>query len=115
MLVSLEQASNHLRRDSSDDDSDLIIKIKAASRAVVTYMDGGADFFLDSAGDAIEDSNGTAIGVPDDVQAATLMMVGLLYKTRDGEAGTINPDFSSGFLPDVVTCLLYPYRTPVVS
>lgn len=67
MLVSLEQASEHLRRDTDADDLDLTLKIRAASAAVLTYLDGGADSFTDSAGDVFEDSNGTALDVPYDI------------------------------------------------
>src|SRR5207245_838994 len=110
MLVTLEQASAQLRRDTTDDDADLTLKIKAASRAVVTYLKTPS--FADSAGDVIEDSSGIAIDVPEDVQIATLLLVGYFYKQRDEDAGK---EFEAGALPRPVTALLYPYRTPTIG
>ena len=38
MLVRLQEASDHLRRDTTDDDNDLTLKIKAASAAIINYL-----------------------------------------------------------------------------
>lgn len=109
MLVSLQQAKDHLRVDSSDEDNDLTLKIHAASAAVLNYIRNGADVFTDSAGDPIVDSNGAPMGIPYEIQAATLLMLGYLYKDRDGD-----PDkaYEHGYLPMPVMSLLYPYRVP---
>lgn len=116
MLVSLEQASAHLRRDTSDDDLDLTLKIMAASSAVLTYLGDGADAFTDSAGEVYEDSNGIAIDVPFDIQAATLILVGDFYKNREPtDTDPVPSAFGFGFLPRTVVALLYPYRTPVLG
>lgn len=109
MLVTLQQASEHLRRDTDTDDCDLILKIEAASQAVVNYLKSGADDFLDSSGEPITDSSGDIL-VPRPIQIAVLMMVGFLYKERDGEA-----DLQHGYLPQSVMSLLYPYRNPAMS
>lgn len=111
MLVSLTQAKDHLRVDTSDGDNDLTLKIHAASGVVLNYIRNGADAFTDSAGDAIEDSNGNPIGIPFEVQAATLLMLGYLYTNRDSD-----PDkaYGLGTLPNDVTALLYPYRVPTL-
>lgn len=109
MLVSLQQARDHLRSDATDDDSDLTLKIHAASAAVLNYIRNGADIFTDSSGEPILDSNGAPIGIPYEVQAATLLMIGYLYKDRDSD-----PDkaYEYGYLPKPVMSLLYPHRVP---
>lgn len=111
MLVSLQQAKDHLRIDTSDGDNDLTLKIHAASGAVLNYIRSGADEFTDSAGDAIVDSNGNPLGIPYEVMAATLLMIGYLYKDRDAD-----PDkaYQMGYLPPAVTALLYPHRDPIL-
>lgn len=111
MLVTLEEASNHLRRDTDEDDNDLILKIHAASGAVLNYLKDGADVFLDTAGFPFLDSAGDLIGVPFEVKAATLLMVGYLYKDRDENA---DGAYQTGYLPMPVTALLYPLRDPAL-
>lgn len=116
MLVSLEQASAHLRRDTTDDDLDLTLKIKAASRAVMGYIGDGASGFTDSAGDVFEDSNGIALDVPEDIQGACLLLVGDFYTNRTPTpVDVVDASFGYGYLPRAVTALLYPYRTPVIG
>lgn len=111
MLVSLDQAKQHLRVDTSDDDGDIALKIHAASGAVLNYIKSGPDNFLDSSGEVIVDSSDNPIGIPFEVQAATLLLVGYFYKDRDGD-----PDkaYEMGYLPKPVTALLYPFRDPVI-
>lgn len=110
MLVTLQQASDHLRRDTDADDADLTLKIHAASAAVLNYLSVGADRFLDSSGEMITDSAGDPVDIPYEVQAAVLLMVGTLYKDRDASDA-----FERGYLPAPVTALLYPLRTPTVE
>lgn len=113
MLVTLQQASDHLRRDTTADDNDLTLKIHAASGMVMNYIQGpGVDGFTDSAGDVFVDSNDDPIFVPYEVQAATLIMVGYLYKNRDQNA---DDAFDRGYLPAVVTAILCPFRDPSVA
>lgn len=111
MLVTLQQVKDHLRIDNDAGDSDLLLKTRAASRAVLNYLKDGSESFTDSAGDPIEDSNGDAIGIPEDVQDATLMMVGYLNNVRDSD-----PDraFEMGYLPKPVMALLYSRRDPAL-
>lgn len=113
MLVSLEQAKIHQRIDNDDEDSDVELKIAAASAAVMEYLkaDGCADF-TDSSGEVIEDSAGIAVDVPKNVQGATLLMFGYLYKDRDND---VNKEYEPGYLPRPVTALLYGRRTPSVA
>jgi hypothetical protein len=113
MLVSLDQAKDHLRIDNDAEDNDLVLKIKGASRAVMRYLkDTGTESFTDSFGDVYEDSNGVALNVPEDIQSATLLMLGYLHRDRDGDT---EKAYTMGFLPAAVTALLYPLRTPTVA
>jgi hypothetical protein len=54
-----------------------------------------------------EDSAGIAIDVPEDIEVATLLLVGYFYKQRDEDA---NKEFDSNTLPRPVKALLLPYR-----
>lgn len=97
MLVTLQEASDHLRRDTNDDDADLIIKISAASAAVQNYLkdpllvyefaqDEYGQDLLDSSGNPYlaVDSNGNYI-VRQEAKAAVLLIVGVLYIDRDAK------------------------------
>lgn len=112
MLVSLARGKAHLRVDHDDEDNDIELQIHAASGAVMNYLKAGADAFLDSNGDVYIDSNDTPVGVPFEVQAATLLMLGYLYKDRDENAAGA---FEQGYLPKPVTALLYPLRDPALA
>lgn len=113
MLVTLQQARDHLRSDTEADDNDLRLKVEAASDLVAGYLKaGGMASFTDSAGDVLEDSAGDAIGVPRRVQAATLLMVGYLYKDRDTNA---DGAYEMGYLPKPVMAMLYPMRDPALA
>lgn len=112
-LVSLADAKLHLRADSSThEDSDIALKIGAASLAVLRYIGDSADAFLDSDGEVPVDSAGDPVGVPEDVQAATLILLGDLYRNRDGES---KAEYEFGVLPRVVVSILYPYRLPSMA
>ena len=104
MLVTLDEARDHLRSDSADDDADLTIKIHAASGSVINYLKAPA--FIDEAGVIIESA------VPFEVKAATLLLIGYLYKDRDGDEGG---EYQQGYLPRPVTALLYPLRDPALA
>lgn len=112
MLVSLDQASNHLRRDTDADDADLELKIEAASRAVLNYLKDAEilSTFLNSDGDVDYESDGIPIDVPQEIQQATLLLVGYFYKNRDSSS-----DFQMGYLPPAVMALLYPLRDPAIA
>lgn len=113
MLVTLQQASDHLRRDTTADNTDLTLKIHAASGMVMNYIQGpGIDGFTDSFGDVFVDSQGEPLDVPYEVQAATLLMVGYLYKNRDENA---DGAFDRGYLPAPVCAILTPFRDPSVA
>jgi hypothetical protein len=109
MLVSLAEAKKHIRVDFDEDDAEIEIYLKGASQAVANYLQNGEALFMDSDGDIIEDSNGIAIEVTYEIKAATLLMVGYLYRHRDNNEGDA---FDMGYLPKPVTALLYPLRKP---
>lgn len=128
--VTLTEASDHLRRDTSDDDNDLALKILGASAAVRNYLkqdwrayvpavDANGDVVVDSNGDPVpdEDSNGKI--VRPEVKVAVLQMIGEMYKYREGEqTGRIDAGRTSlyyGYLPVAVIALLYPLRKPAVA
>lgn len=106
MLVTLAEASAHLRRDTTDDDADLILKIHGASGAVLSYLGAGADKFKNEAGEIVD-----AL-VPFEVKAAVLLQLGYLYRDRDNDK---NHEYEQGYLPRPVTALLYPHRSPALA
>lgn len=114
MLVSLEQAREHLRVDTTDGDNDLLLKIKGASRAVLNYIVGSVrtSHFTDSAGDVLEDSAGVALYVPEDVQIATLFVIGYYDRNRDSDR---DKEADGLFLPYPAKQLLIPYRDPSLA
>jgi hypothetical protein len=127
-LVTLDEANLHLRRDSSDDDSDVELKIMAASEAVAEYLrpwgsvwiqaeDSNGAPLWDSAGYEIPatDSAGEKIGVKNTVKQAVLLLLGEFYKSREGEATGLESVSSFGTLPRSVVMLLYRLRSPVIA
>ncbi len=123
MYVTLARAKQHLNMDHDQDDVLITAYVGASSEAVKNYLKSASPYEVerDSNDDPITDSSGDPIYVVDSsgdkvvkyvVQAATLLMVGFLYKDRDE-----NPDnaFARGYLPMPVTALLYPLRTPALS
>lgn len=117
MLVSLQEASDHVRRDTDDDDNDLELKVKAASRFVVNYLDTDV-FELDSNDEPVEDSDGVVIDVPFDIKAATLLIIGELYANRDAPSfrdGDTAPRLGDIIMPRSAHLLLDYYRKPVVA
>lgn len=122
MLVTLQQASDHLRRDTTDDDLDLTLKIKAASSAVENYLkdkDLVYQYTLDSAGDKVFvlDSAGDKI-IRDEVKSAVLILIGNLYIDRDGDAytkGDYSERLGNESLPKTIHWLLDPLRKPTLA
>jgi len=107
-LISMAEATAHLRVDTDADSAELQIKIYAASAAVLGYLKSRAEEFLDTAGEVVQDTAGNPI-VPYQVYAATCLMLGYLYKNRDN-----SEDFQQGYLPPAVTALLYTSRDPAL-
>lgn len=130
MLVTLAQASDHLRRDTDDDNNDLELKIQGVSRAILNYLkddmlayqfeaDEHGKPVLDSSDDIVylEDSAGEFIP-REEVQQAVLMMLGFLYTDRYGKeysdpgSGGNMERLGNMSLPRVVYWLLDPIRKP---
>lgn len=130
MLVTLEQARDHLRIDTEDGDNDLTLKIHAASNAVLNYMKKSGlayEYEIDSAGDPVRDSSGDPVFLLDsagdrvvlsEVQAAVLIMLGVIYIDRDGQDfvdGGSSPTLGELHIPRTVKWLLDPLRRPTVA
>lgn len=110
LLVTLQQAKDHLRIDTTDGDTDITAKVRAASAAIVRYLKEPV-FWTDSSGQIEIDSAGVAVDVPEDVQLATLLLVGYFDRQRDeDEAGS----YAEARLPQPVRALL-PERVPTIG
>ena len=103
MLVSYEQACDHLRIDTEADKPDVMLKIEAASEAVLNYLKHPDDYF-DSADEIIDDN------IPSVVKKAVLYLTGVLYNDRDA-----NGDWTDDTLPRAVIALLTPLRDPTLA
>lgn len=115
MLVSLAAAKKQVRVDHDEEDGHIELLTLAASAAVLDYLKDGATF-LDSDGAVEQDSNGEPQGVPYQVQAATLLMLGDLYMNREPVGGDkVDGQFGYGYLPRAVVALLYPLRDPALA
>lgn len=104
-LVTLEEVKAHLRIDYSDEvlDADLQGKIAAATAAILDFIQGSRELIVDDQGELIE-------GEPlARVKTATLIMVGVLNRVRNGEEET---QYRQGYLPFSVTTLIYSLRSP---
>lgn len=105
MLVTRQQAADHLRVDDPTAESDdLDLKILAASGVVLDYLEMTIDDFGDSDSDGI-------VEVPYQIQAAVLLLVGDMHRYRDSGA----PTYSDALLPSAVRSLLYPLKTWGIS
>lgn len=113
MLVSLEETKRRLKIDTDAGDADLDLMILGASKSVMRYLKPlGCASFTDTDGSVIEDSDGIAADVPDDVKNATLMLIGIWRRDPSGVEGK---DWEQGYLPRPVTSLLYPLRDPSIA
>lgn len=111
-LVTLAQAVAHLRCES--DDPSVPLLLSAASEAVLQYI--GDPTFVDTAGFVPVDSAGDPVGVPAQVKAATLLLLGDLYEHRKPEpTDPVPAEFGYGYLPRAVVALLYPFRLPSLA
>lgn len=91
-FVTLQQASDHLRRDTNADDANLTLLIEACSQAVADALkDDGMVHILDSAGEIPLDSNGDPI-VPKQIQWATLLVLADAYTNRGDDQSAWEPD-----------------------
>lgn len=123
-LVTLQEAKDNMYVTFSASDNDINLKISAASGAVLNYLKGRSKLYvietdsdgvetLDSSGDPVyeRDSQGLRLVRPE-VKHATLILVGIFFRDRDGVEAK---DWQPGFLPQPVTALLYPLRDPAIA
>lgn len=108
MLISLEQAREHLRAQGGDDDADLTLKINAAQLLAQEHLCRqlyATQAELDAA--VLANTAGSAPMVCNDlVRAAILLILGHLYANReDVVTGTISTALDMGS-----RSLLAPYR-----
>lgn len=124
-LVTLEEAKLHIYATVHDVDDSLIeLYLRAASSSVLNYLKTKRGLYepeYDENGDLVVDSHGDLVPVVDssgqklirfDVKAATLIMLGILYRDRDG---VDMQKWQMGYLPAPVTALLYPLRDPALA
>lgn len=113
-LVSLDAAKKMQNWDHNFDDWKIDFCLNAASAAVIRYLKSRVDEWLitDSAGDIELDEYDNPMGVPYDVQCATIMLAGWMLANPDGD-----PDkaFEFGYLPKPVMGLLYSLRDPAIA
>ena len=106
-LVTVDQASTHLRIDPDDllipeILNDLLLKMEQASVLVLRHVGLPPDSYLDT--------SGLPVGVPFHLSAAVLIYLGYLFNVRNGES---NENF--GEIPRAVSSILVPYRNPSLS
>jgi hypothetical protein len=106
-LITLDYAKAHVRLDHDVDDVDLMGKISAASVMLIAYLKTGSLEFLDENGDLLPGET-----VPADVQSACAVLVGILFKDRDGE---MRESWPQGYLPFAVTAQIYMRRDPACA
>lgn len=110
-FVSLSQVKARLRIDNEDEDDDIITMIEQATAVITAYLKL-ADAYQDSSGQIPEDSAGDPMGVPTEVQLSTLILIGYLYRDRDGADVA---QWQQGFLPWQVTVPIYHLRDPTLG
>lgn len=122
-LISLEEAKAHLQMDHDESDAEIQRMIAEASAAVLNYLDGApiGQPVRDEQGVVVRDTDDEVVYLRDsddnlivrfEVQAATKLLVGYLFRLRDEDE---RREFEMGYLPRPVTALLYPLRRPAVA
>jgi hypothetical protein len=96
LLVDLETAKKHLRRDDDDDDDRIVKLIRAASVIVLK--------FLKISEDSYSGTDGNLVDVPLDVEQATLLVIESLY-----DDPTADP------LTEAVRSILHRSRHPAIA
>lgn len=103
-FVTLNQAKDHLRQYESYDDADIQLKIEQATAIILDFLKlSGVPDSWNS--DSASESPGG--GVPPLIQAATLLVLGELFKNREASAA----DLLSPGIKD----LLRRYRDPALA
>jgi hypothetical protein len=101
-FVTLEQAKRHLRIYHSDEDNDLLDKIKQSSEIVVNYIQKAT--LTDTWVSAVDYSPSTA---PMLIQAAVLLQLDILWEHRNG--GDVEYGQADGYLSKPITAILHRY------
>lgn len=96
MLITLQQAKDHLRVDTDAFDDDINLKISQVSFLCLDFVKMPVDSFPDSE------------NVPAYLSAAALVWLGILFKQRDG----MDENLEFGFIPKSVSNILWPFRKP---
>ena len=120
MLVTIDQAKDHLRIDGDYDDPWLEMMIPAVSQAVLLWLKDESRVYeteVDSNGDTvvIEDSNGPVVRPV--VKAAVLVELASQYRFREGEGvSTVLANWGHGYTLSMgATALLTPLRKSTVA
>lgn len=116
-LITTDQALLQIRGGDEVDEDELREVVDAASAMVLNYLKSASPYVpqLDSAGDPVVDSNDDPVYTEDvrpEVQQATKMLVGYLWRNRDENA---DGAFDRGYLPMPVTAILFPLRDPALA
>ena len=98
MLISLEQAKQHLQIDFPDLDADITSLAEEASAVVLAYLGVPTTEW--------QDDQGRPAGVPGPVVVAVKLVLGELFKNREAAADPISPG---------VVRLLNLVRGPVIA
>lgn len=96
-LIPLNEAKLHLRVDHNYDDADIQLKLNAAERAAINYIQ--RNVYLNESDVGNDES---PLIINDSFKAAVMLILGELYTSRE--------DFSSDVLTRASRCLLDPYR-----
>lgn len=93
-IVDFETAKLHLRVDHDEDDVDITFKLEQASAIIIDFLKmppGTWDLKTQNSGSAgTGDSGSAGDTAPMQVQAATLMVLGELYKNRESSADPLS-------------------------
>jgi hypothetical protein len=116
-LITTDQALLQIRGGDEVDEDELQEMVDAASAMVLNYLKSASPYVpeIDSSGDPVVDSSGDTVyteNVRPEVQQATKMLVGYLWRNRDENA---DGEFERGYLPMPVTAILYPLRHPAIA
>lgn len=98
MIVTRQQAADHLRiDDASPEAEDLDLKIRAASGAVLDYIEREVSYY------------GSPPEYPYQLQQAVLLLVGDFHRFRD--SGDFQYKLGPAQLPQTVRAILHPLKS----
>jgi hypothetical protein len=111
-LVTLDQARAMLQMTHTAQDGLIVNYIQAASKMVLNYLKLDETAYLNSDGAMEIDSDLGYQEVPSEVQAATLYLIGVLFRDRDGAE---SEKWIPGYLPGPCVSMLYNLRDPTLA